>query len=57
MFFLDRPEDQVVSVRLRTKDQTKVYRNKIFLYWKHLGEFNELLNQVLRFRITESTTN
>ena len=56
--FLDRPEDQVVSVRLRTKDQKQsdTGNEDLSVLEALVGEFaNELLNQVLRFRITEST--
>lgn len=56
--FLDRPEDQVVSVRLRSKDLQKQNSEEAStdLLESLVGEFaNELLNQVLRFRITEST--
>jgi His-Xaa-Ser system protein HxsD len=54
--FLDRPEDQVVSVRLRTKGENHQDKSQNILE-SLVGEFaNELLNQVLRFRITESTS-
>ena len=51
--FLDRPGDQQVQVRLRSKsDSTEQDLEAL------AGEFaNELLNQVLRLRISESTKN
>ena len=51
--FLDRPADQQVQVRFRTKsDSTEQDLEAL------AGEFaNELLNQVLRLRISESTKN
>jgi His-Xaa-Ser system protein HxsD len=54
--FLDRPEDQVVSVRLKVKKENPKEDSQTVLE-SLVGEFaNELLNQVLRFRITESTS-
>jgi His-Xaa-Ser system protein HxsD len=50
--FLTRPGDGQVDVRLRAKEQTDAERLTGIA-----GEFaNELLNQVLRFRISESTS-
>ena len=51
--FLDRPADQQVQVRFRTKSDRPEQDLEALA-----GEFaNELLNQVLRLRISESTKN
>lgn len=50
--FLDRPADQRVAVRLRSKGKASTEQLEALA-----GEFaNELLNQVLRHRISESTS-
>lgn len=51
--FLSRPRDKTVQVRLRTRDESEEEALVALA-----GEFaNELLNQVLRHRISESTSN
>ena len=49
--FLERPEDKKVLVRLRAKEPRSQEELEAFA-----GEFgNELLNQVLRWRVSEAT--
>src|SRR5262245_42781576 len=51
--FLTRPRDKVVRVRLRTRAETDEAGLEALA-----GEFaNELLNQVMRHRISQSTAN
>jgi His-Xaa-Ser system protein HxsD len=49
--FLERPEDKMVSIRLRSKEESSEEQLQALV-----GEFsNELLNQVIRWRVSEAT--
>jgi len=53
--YLDRPEEKQIGVRIRLKDKSKA--DEVALE-AMAGEFaNELLNQVVRHQVTESTAN